>query len=434
MPLNGANFVQQTCNKRKFNLSLCNKRATTFAKLMKLKNDVRLWLDTRKPRVKTGDCPVKLVLTAQTTMRISTGIFCMPDEWDGSMPTAKHKQAKLRRMLVEVEDMVYHIEGRVTDKELRRRVENVLGIRETTENTLVDYIRQYAELAKADKTKQLYLLTARTIEEHDSKATYGTVDRRWIESFDKWMETDKKLKTNTRSIHLRNMRTVFNWGLDNEYTTNYPFRKNTIKKEETKKKALSIDTVRKLLAYVPHKDCSSHIIYRDIFMLMIYLCGINISDLMDLRHEDVQEGRIEYRRHKTGILYSIKIEPEAQAIIDKYKGKEYLLNLTEVRKYFGTAINRMLKRFGKVQIVGQCGKHKITPLLPSDVSSNSARHTWATLAIEADKSKEIVSLGMGHVIGSKTTEIYIDRKQQKKIDDCNRRVIDYILGKYIPEE
>ena len=401
---------------------------------MKLKNDVRLWLDTRKPRVKTGDCPVKLVLTAQSTMRISTGIFCMPDEWDGTMPTAKHKQAKLRRMLVEVEDMVYHIEGRVTDKELRRRVENVLGLRESAEDTLMDYMRQYAELAKAEKTKQLYLHTAKVIEEYDDKATYGTVDRRWIESFDKWMETKKGLKTNTRSIHLRNMRTVFNWGIDNEYTTNYPFRKNTIKKEETKKKALPIDTVRKLLAYKPHEDCQSHIIYRDIFMLMIYLQGINISDLMELRHEDVQGGRIEYRRNKTGILYSVKIEPEARAIINKYKGKEYLLNLSEKHRYFATAINRMLKKMGEVEIIGQGGKHKVTPLLPSDVSSNSARHTWATLAIEADMSKEIASLGLGHVIGSKTTEIYIDRKQQKKIDKCNRRVIDYILGKYTPEE
>lgn len=426
--------MQQTCNKRKFDLSLCNNRATTFAKSMKLKNDVRLWLDTRKPRVKTGDCPVKLVLTAQTTMRISTGIFCMPDEWDGTMPTAKHKQAKLRRMLVEVEDMVYHIEGRVTDKELRRRVENVLGIRESAEDTLTDYMRKYAELAKAEKTKQLYLHTAKVIDEYDDKVTYSTVDRRWIESFDKWMETKKGLKTNTRSIHLRNMRTVFNWGIDNEYTTNYPFRKNTIKKEETKKKALPIDTVRKLLAYKPHEDCQSHIIYKDIFMLMIYLQGINISDLMELSHEDVQGGRIEYRRNKTGILYSVKIEPEARAIINKYKGKEYLLNLSEKHRYFATAINRMLKKMGEVEIIGQGGKHKVTPLLPSDVSSNSARHTWATLAIEADMPKEIASLGLGHVIGSKTTEIYIDRKQQKKIDKCNRRVIDYILGKYTPED
>ena len=415
------------CNKRATN------RATTFATSMKLKNDVRLWLDTRKPRVKTGDCPVKLVLTAQTTMRISTGIYCMPDEWDGSMPTAKHKQAKLRRMLVEVEDMVYHIEGRVTDKELRRRVENVLGLRENAEDTLIDYIRQYAELAKAKKTKALYLHTSKIVEEYDARVTYGTVDRRWIESFDKWMEAKKGLKTNTRSIHLRNMRTVFNWGIDNEYTTNYPFRKNTIKKEETKKKALSVDVVRKLLAYVPHKDCQSHIIYRDIFLLMIYLRGINISDLMELRHEDVQEGRIEYRRNKTGILYSVKIEPEAKEILNKYKGKVYLLNLSETNKYFSTAINRMLKKIGDVKIEGKGGKHVITPLLPSDVSSNSARHTWATLAVEADMSKEIVSLGLGHVIGSKTTEIYIDRKQQKKIDKTNRRVIDYILGKYIPE-
>lgn len=400
---------------------------------MKLRNDVRLWLDTRKPRVKTGDCPVKLVLTAQTTMRISTGIFCMPDEWDGSMPTAKHKQMKLRKMLVEVENMVYHIEGRVTDKELRRRIEYVMGIRDTAEDTLIDYIRQYAELAKAEKTKLLYLFTAKTVEEYDAKVTYGTVDRRWIESFDKWMDAKKGLRTNTRSIHLRNIRTVFNWGIDNEYTTNYPFRKNTIKNEETKKKALSVDTVRRLLSYEPHEDCRAHLIYRDVFMLMIYLRGINISDLMKLRHEDVQDGRIEYRRNKTGILYSVKIENEAQVILERYKGKQFLLNLNEEHKYFATAINRMLKKIGHTEIVGQGGKHVTTPLLPSDVSSNSARHTWATLAIEADISKEIVSLGLGHIIGSRTTERYIDRKQQKKIDEANRRVIDYILGVYIPE-
>jgi integrase len=93
----------------------------------------------------------------------------------------------------------------------------------------------------------------------------------------------------------------------------------------------------------------------------------------------------------------------------------------------------MLKKIGDVKMEGKGGKHVITPLLPPDVSSNSARHTWATLAVEADMPKEIVSLGLGHVIGSKTTEIYIDRKQQKKIDKTNRRVIDYILGKYIPE-
>lgn len=401
---------------------------------MKLKNDVRLWLDTRKPRVKTGDYPIKLVLTAQTTMRISTGIFCMRNEWDGSMPTAKHKQVKLRRMLVEVEDMVYHIEGRITDKELRRKVEYVIGTRETAEDTLIDYIHQYAELARAESTKNLYILTAKIVGEYDNKVTYGMVDRRWIESFDKWMEVKRGLKTNTRSIHLRNLRAVFNWGIDNDYTTNYPFRKNTIKKEDTKKKALSIETMRKLLAYTPHKDCQSHIIYRDMFMLMVYLRGINISDLMQLRHEDVRDGRIEYRRNKTGILYSIRIEPEAWEILKKYEGKKYLLSLMEKQRHFSTQINRMLKKIGETTTVGQGGKHVTVPLLPPDISSNSARHTWATLAIEADIPKEIVSLGLGHIIGSRTTEIYIDRKQQRKIDDANRRVIDYILGKYTPED
>lgn len=401
--------------------------------VMKLKNEVKVILDKRRAR-QVGDYPIKLVVSTGKCMYISTGMYCFEEEWKDGMPTANHKKVKLRKMLVDVEDMVYRIDGDISDKELKNRIEVCIGMKKEVSCTLVDYIRQYAELAKAEKTRNVYLYTAKCVEEYDSKVTYGLVDRRWIESFDRWMEVVKRLRTNTRGIHLRNMRTVFNWGLDNEYTTNYPFRRNTIKREETKKKALSVETVRKLLAYVPHEDCHSHIIYRDIFMLMMYLRGINISDLMQLKHEDVREGRIEYRRNKTGILYSIKIEPEAQKILKKYKGKKYLLNMMEEQPYFNTAINRMLKKIGETRTVGQGGKHVTTPLLPPDVSSNSARHTWATLAIEADIPKEIVSLGLGHIIGSRTTEIYIDRKQQRKIDDANRRVIDYILGKYTPED
>ena len=32
---------------------------------------------------------------------------------------------------------------------------------------------------------------------------------------------------------------------------------------------------------------------------------------------------------RRGKLYSIKVEPEAQAIIEKYKGKDYLLNIMD---------------------------------------------------------------------------------------------------------
>lgn len=77
-------------------------------------------------------------------------------------------------------------------------------------------------------------------------------------------------------------------------------------------------------------DCDKHQEkYRNFFMLIFYLIGIgiNIIDLCNLKKEQLVNGRIEYIRAKTHKLYSIKVEPEAQSIIDKYKGDEYLLNI-----------------------------------------------------------------------------------------------------------
>ena len=54
------------------------------------------------------------------------------------------------------------------------------------------------------------------------------------------------------------------------------------------------------------------------------------------------------------------------------------------------------------------------------------RHSWATIAAELDIPMDTISAALGHSHGSPVTNIYIDFNQ-KKIDDANRRVIDYIL-------
>ena len=66
-------------------------------------------------------------------------------------------------------------------------------------------------------------------------------------------------------------------------------------------------------------------------MLMFYLIGINAIDLFNLKQ--IVDGRIEYKREKTGKLYSIKVEPEAMEIINRYKGNKFLLNTLETNDY-----------------------------------------------------------------------------------------------------
>ena len=63
------------------------------------------------------------------------------------------------------------------------------------------------------------------------------------------------------------------------------------------------------------------------------------------------------------------------------------------------------------------------------LTSYWARHTWATIASELDIPVDVISHALGHSFstGAKVTQVYINFNQ-KKIDDANRKVIDYILG------
>ena len=73
----------------------------------------------------------------------------------------------------------------------------------------------------------------------------------------------------------------------------------------------------------------SHIYTRDAFMLTYYLGGINLRDLME--HNFMHQTEMKYIRHKThqsrsgGNLVHFTIQPEAQAIINKYMRKDGLL-------------------------------------------------------------------------------------------------------------
>jgi integrase len=64
--------------------------------------------------------------------------------------------------------------------------------------------------------------------------------------------------------------------------------------------------------------------------------------------------------------------------------------------------------------------------MPDDITSYWARHTWATIASQLDIPKDVISRALGHSFGVKTTDIYI-KFDDTKIDEANRRVIDYVL-------
>ena len=163
-------------------------------------------------------------------------------------------------------------------------------------------------------------------------------------------------------------------------------------------------------------------------MLMFYLIGINAIDLFNLKQ--IVDGRIEYKREKTGKLYSIKVEPEAMEIINRYKGNKFLLNTLETNDYnyrkYMAAMNRGLQKLGNFERKGLGGK-KIRDILFPDITSYWARHTWATLAFHAGMSIGIISKALGH-FSIKVTETYLKPFENEKVDAANEELIISVAG------
>jgi integrase len=153
--------------------------------------------------------------------------------------------------------------------------------------------------------------------------------------------------------------------------------------------------------------------YIDVFKLMFYLIGINHADLLTLPADADEGGRIDYTRRKTHRLYSIKVEPEAKAIIDRYRGSKNLLNVADGCTNYRSFALRLNKN--------------LSDIMPG-LTAYWARHSWATIAASLDIPEDTIALALGHSSAHTTTAIYIQR-DLRKVDAANRRVIDFVLNK-----
>ncbi len=336
----------------------------------------------------------------------------------------KSYNAKLGMMINAVRNFLlsYKLSTLRKDDELEEKIIEIVKGKEVKKTkNFIYYLDKFVSLKSNEGTKTNYTTTRNKLLNYDPNCTFETMDREWLTKFENYMS--KTMKINAYAIHLRNIRAIFNYALDEEITTLYPFRKFRIKKEVTPKRNITVEQLRLLRDYKvePYQEK-----YRDMFMLMFYLIGINAADLFRLTTANVIGGRIVYHRAKTHKLYSIKIEPEAKTILDKYKGNKFLINPCDLYKDYRDFLHHMndaLKEIGPFEIKGRGGMKVRKPLFP-DLSSYWARHTWATIAASLDIPKETISAALGHEIGSDVTSIYIEF-DRKKIDEANRKIIDY---------
>lgn len=132
-------------------------------------------------------------------------------------------------MFNKVERIIYELEetgegNSITEKQLKTIIGRRLFGGKEQLNVFINVLDKFLETKVKQGTRKVYIETRKKILSFDPDATFETITIDWLTRFDNEMYK-KGLKTNYRGIQLRNIRAVFNYAIDNEITTLYPFRR-----------------------------------------------------------------------------------------------------------------------------------------------------------------------------------------------------------------
>jgi len=386
------------------------KMSTTIKSVIKSK-------DTNKE----GKVNVKIRITHKRKIKyLPTIFYVFPNEFDNEKGLLRKKSPNAAFINLELQKKVFEFQKKVIEFPANITPEALFTHLAYSNENKEDIDFFILLKNKINHLKEIGKLGSSRINESTSKILslfvkkpildFKAIDFNFLKSFENFMQLEG-LKTNSIGVHMRNVRAIYNQAIDEQIISleYYPFRRFKIKKERTIKRSLAIDQLKKIKNTV-FKDANLEFA-KDYFFLSFYLIGINVIDMYNLIK--IKNGRIIYRRSKTGRIYDVKVQPEALALIEKYKGIERLLNFYEKyndHRNLDKSVNKKLKRIATL-----CE-------IDDPISTYYARHSWATVASKIGISKDIISHALGH--GNDTvTDVYIDF-DLSKVDAANKAVIE----------
>lgn len=231
-----------------------------------------------------------------------------------------------------------------------------------------------------------------------------------------------RLMPNTVSFYLRRLHALYMRAVASGLCADArPFEGVSLHRVRTSKRALAAADLRRLASFDVGDAMQREA--RDLFLFSFFTRGMAFVDMAHLTRDNVANGLLSYRRHKTGQLLRIRWLPCMQQIVDRYNfGAHHLLPLIpddcadELLAY--RASQRRTARH--LQVLGaRLGIPNLTMYV--------ARHSWATIAQTLNVPTAVISAGMGHE-SERTTRIYLAQIDADRVDAANERVLSTLFG------
>ena len=261
----------------------------------------------------------------------------------------------------------------------------------------------------------------------------NAITRATVEGFRDWIERRNGKGCRAASAYLEKLRTIHTRARDRYNDPEAgavriprePFKGAIPSPPPSRHRALTLAQLRRVLASEPVTQRGR--LSLDVFLLSFCLVGINTADLYGLQEGDLRDGVLTYRRAKTDrrradkATMSVRVEPEAMAVVERWRGVPPLLLSFGTRyadfRGFNKAVNAGLDEVGRMSGV-------------PDLTTYYARHTWATLARNAcGVPRDVVAEALNHASrgGERVTDIYLER-DFSRVWEANRKVLDLVFG------
>lgn len=237
------------------------------------------------------------------------------------------------------------------------------------------------------------------------------------------------------AVRMRELRALFNDAIKKGVVEEkyYPFKTYKISKLKGKgiKRALTRAEIKKIeeLDVIKHPHLTDT---KNYFLFSYYTRGMNYYDMMKLTWNNIENDRIFYIRSKTKGRFTIKVLEPIKVILDYYKNQNRLtpfvfpiilkmgLTPTQIENRKSKTLkkyNKQLKEIAQIQGINK------------NISSYSARHSFATNLKFKGASTDIISQAMGHSNLS-ITQAYLKDFEDDVIDDAVNRLLEEPTLKY----
>jgi integrase/recombinase XerD len=396
---------------------------------------VRIHLDSRRLKSDGTFNVIFRITHNRKVYTINSGVSIEMKHWNEqksdvgkSHPNSKLINLKLSREYFKIQQSILKIEDDFSIESLRACLNGNSNKGVETFKTFADsIIKQMLEVNRTGNAIVYQTAVNRFMEFCEKpNIKFSEINYALLQKFIHFL-TLEGLKQNSISNYLRSIRALYNKAIKEELVTRaqYPFHDLKIKVEKTAKRAIYTKDITSLKKVSVQGSINEEMAV-SYFLLSFYLCGASFTDLAYLKPNNYFDGRIEFRRRKTGKNYSIKVFPPTLEILQKLldpKRKYLLPVLPDEVQENSLRAKRIIQQW--IKTTNKYLKNLSVDLgIDPIATSYSARHSFASIAKRLGFSNELIAECLGHQYGNKITNIYLDSFETEVVDSMHQKVIE----------